>query len=110
MRSLPSLASRPHDAVVQPRNGVERGENSSLLPCRKRRNVLAGERNPSIDLAQIAIVGGARLLAPVAAATEHKRHPMPGHGNAVFKLLPILRMDHGAELDGTRHPLGWRHR
>src|SRR5438105_6125758 len=102
-------ASRPHHAIMQPRNGIERGENSSLLPCRKRGRMLTRQRDPSVDLAQIAIVRDARLLAPVAAATERKRHPMPCHGNAVFIFGRILRMDHGAELDRACHPLGRRH-
>src|ERR1700730_16094572 len=63
------LASIPHDPIVQPRDGVERGEDGPLLPSRKRGGVLAGERDPPVDLAQIVIMRGARLLAPVAAAT-----------------------------------------
>src|SRR5947207_14402742 len=84
-------ASCPHNAVMQPRNGIERGENSSLLPCRKRGRMLARQRDPSVDLAQIAIMRDASLLAPVAAAAKHKRHPMPCHGNAAFIFGRILR-------------------
>src|SRR5436853_6478363 len=89
-------ASRPHHAIVQPRNGIERGENGSLLPRRKRGRMFTRQRDPSVDLAQIAIVRGARLLAPVAAATEHKRHPMPCHANAVVIFGRVSRMDPGA--------------
>jgi len=39
--------------IVQPRDGVERGENRALLPHRDIGCVLAGEHDSPIDLAQV---------------------------------------------------------
>src|SRR3981081_1797950 len=81
---------RPHDAVVQPGYGIERGKDRALLPCREIGGVLASQYDPAIDLAQIAVMLRPRRIGPFAAATQREGNAMPRDGNAVFKFGLVL--------------------
>ena len=50
--------------IVQPRDGVERGENRAFLPHRDIGCVLAGEHDSPIDLAQVVVVLRPNFLRP----------------------------------------------
>ncbi len=72
--------------------------------------MFAGEDDAAIDLAKVVVVGGSRLIRPVARAPERERDPVPGDRNAILELGDILRMDLGAELHRAPDSLGRRHR
>ena len=103
-------ASGFDDTFVQPRDGIERGEDRALLPHRNVGSMFASEHDPPVDLAQVVVMLGALLLGPVAGASEGERHAMPCHRDAVFELGRILRMNAGTQSDSARDPFGRRHR
>src|ERR1700733_3450841 len=45
------MASRPHDARMQPRDGVERRQDRALLPRRNIGSMFARKNDPAINLA-----------------------------------------------------------
>ena len=59
--------------------------------------MLARQHNPAVDLTEIVVMLGSRLLGPIAGASERERHAMPRYRDAVLKLSRILRMDLGAK-------------
>ncbi|WP_183257751.1 hypothetical protein [Bradyrhizobium sp. CIR48] len=64
---------------------------------------LTCEQDAPVDPTQIAIVLLAGLIGPVGAAAEREWHPVPGDGDAVLELCPVLRMDGCAELGRAPH-------
>src|ERR1700683_4475621 len=72
--------------------------------------MLARERDPAVDLAEIIVVLRPRRLRPVAGAAQRERYAMPRDGDPVFEFAPVLRVNGGAEFDRARNPLGRRHR
>src|SRR5262249_38964422 len=50
-----------------------------------------------------------RLLVPNAGTSERKRHAIPGHCNAVFKLLLVLWMNDRTQSHGTCNSFRRRH-
>src|SRR6201996_7797616 len=86
-----TIMLRPHHALVQPRDGIERRQDRAFLPGRHIGGVFAGEHDLAVDPAQIVVMRGPRLIAPVAGTAECERHPMPGHRHAVFKFVLVLR-------------------
>src|SRR5678815_1435648 len=55
--------------------------------------MLAGDHEAPVDLAQVAVVGGAGLLGPHAEAAQRPGHAVPADRNAVEEFLAVLRMD-----------------
>src|SRR5262245_15148797 len=88
---------------MEPRDRIERREHGAFLPGEEHRGVLAREDDPSVDLAQVAIVLAARLVAPAAEAAVAPRHAMPADRDAVLELRGVLRMDLRALLDRAPH-------
>ncbi len=72
--------------------------------------MLARQYDPAIDLTEIVIVFAARLIRPLAGASEGERHAMPGDRDARFKLGWILRMNFCAAIEGELDAIGRRHR
>src|ERR1700733_11038142 len=79
-----AITSHPDHALVQPGEGVERGEDCALLPSREVGRVFAGEHDPAVDLAQVVVVSRPGLVRPVARTAERERHAVPSDGNTVF--------------------------
>jgi len=71
--------------------------------------MLAGQHNPAVDLAQVVVMLCPRLLVPNAGTSERKRHAIPRHCNAVFKLLLVLWMNDRTQSHRTSNPFRWRH-
>src|SRR6185312_13166529 len=80
---LDDVALAPDHAIVQPRDRVKGRQDSSLLPCRYARCVLASQHYSAVDLAKVVVVLRSRAVGPVAGASQCIGHPMPRHGNAV---------------------------
>src|SRR6516164_8308571 len=106
----PRCPSLSDDAIMQPRDGIERRQDRPLLPGRNVRRMLARQNDPAIDLAEIVVMLGSCLFGPAAGAAQGKGYPMPGDRDAVLEFGAILRMQAGTEFDGARNPLGGLHR
>jgi hypothetical protein len=47
--------------------------------------VLAGQRDAAVDLAQVVVVRGTRIVIPDPEAAHRERRAMPCHGDAVVE-------------------------
>src|ERR1700674_4437950 len=92
-------------APMQPRNGVEGGQDRTFLPGRQIGGVLAGERDASVDRAQILVVLLAGIGAPDAVAAEHPGPPVPADRHAILVFGRVLRVDLRAVFEGFLQPL-----
>src|SRR5579859_560649 len=86
-------------ALMQPADRVESGGHGAFLPAAEEGGVFAGEGNAPVDLAQIVVMRGARLVAPHAETSHGERRSMPRHRHAVIEFLVVLRVDPAAVLD-----------
>src|ERR1700722_3304396 len=104
------MASRPHDARMQPRDGVERRQDRALLPRRTIGSMFNRKTEPAINLASIVVVLFSGRIGPHSGAPHREGHPVPGYRNPVFEFGFILGMNPGAQFDRARDPIGRGHR
>src|ERR1700684_2014369 len=94
---------------MQATDGIHRRGESTPLPRRHIRGMLAREDDAPVYGAQIVVVLGASFLGPHAETAEREGGAVPGDRNTVLELSGVLRMNAAAVLDCLRDSLLRRH-